>query len=267
MSLFGYIYKTTNLINNKIYIGKRSGKFNKNYLGSGLALINAIKKYNKNNFKVEILEEAEDLIKLNELEKIYISKYRDLYGKDFLYNIANGGDGGDLVRMFGKNNPMYGNHTIRVEREKRKCVLCNTEFEVRVTSKKYYCNKKCSNSGKIFIYNKSLNKMTRIYKIDQEKYLNNGWILGRGEKFKNKCSESKIGNKNPMYGKGYLKKGDKNWMSGRTKEKCPFYGKTHTEEANQKNREAHLGKSAWNKGLTKEMMTDYINKNTKKQTK
>lgn len=28
----------------------------------------------------------------------------------------------------------------------------------------------------------------------------------------------------------------------------PFYGKTHTEDAKQKNREKHLGKSSWNKG-------------------
>jgi len=32
----------------------------------------------------------------------------------------------------------------------------------------------------------------------------------------------------------------------------PFYGKKHTEEAVQKNIEAHKGKVPWNKGLTKE---------------
>lgn len=34
--------------------------------------------------------------------------------------------------------------------------------------------------------------------------------------------------------------------------KRPFKGKRHTEESKQKNRLAHLGKSTWNKGLTKE---------------
>jgi hypothetical protein len=44
-----YIYKITNLINNKIYIGKHSSKnMNKdNYIGSGYLLLKAIKKYGK----------------------------------------------------------------------------------------------------------------------------------------------------------------------------------------------------------------------------
>lgn len=32
------------------------------------------------------------------------------------------------------------------------------------------------------------------------------------------------------------------------KEKHPFWGKHHTKKAKEKNRLAHLGKSAWNKG-------------------
>ena len=52
----GYIYKTTNLINGKIYVGK-SLYLPDGYLGSGLRLSGAIKKYGKNNFRREILEE------------------------------------------------------------------------------------------------------------------------------------------------------------------------------------------------------------------
>jgi hypothetical protein len=48
------IYKTTNLINNKIYIGK-SNTNNSDYLGSGKRLKLAIKKYGKENFKKEML--------------------------------------------------------------------------------------------------------------------------------------------------------------------------------------------------------------------
>jgi hypothetical protein len=48
-----YIYKTTNLINGKIYIGKRSHENPEKdrYLGSGRVLIQAIKKYGRENFK------------------------------------------------------------------------------------------------------------------------------------------------------------------------------------------------------------------------
>jgi len=45
------------------------------------------------------------------------------------------------------------------------------------------------------------------------------------------------GEKNPMYGVH---------LSG---EKSFWLGKHHTEESNKKNREAHLGKPSWNKGL------------------
>ena len=50
-----HIYQTTNQINHKYYIGVTNGS-NPNYLGSGTALINAIKEHGKHNFKREILE-------------------------------------------------------------------------------------------------------------------------------------------------------------------------------------------------------------------
>lgn len=44
--MYGYIYITTNLTNNKKYIGKHaSSKFDENYKGSGKRLWNAINKY------------------------------------------------------------------------------------------------------------------------------------------------------------------------------------------------------------------------------
>jgi group I intron endonuclease len=62
------IYKTTNLLNGKWYVG-RDSKNNPDYLGSGTALKRAIVKYGRENFKKEILEllpeksSIEDLIK------------------------------------------------------------------------------------------------------------------------------------------------------------------------------------------------------------
>ena len=49
------IYKTTNLINKKIYIGQDT-KNNPNYLGSGKYFKYALKKYGKENFSKEIIE-------------------------------------------------------------------------------------------------------------------------------------------------------------------------------------------------------------------
>lgn len=86
-----FIYKTTNLVNNKIYIGK-SKTNNVNYLGSGLKLLGAIKKYGKNSFSKEIIEECDDAI-VGEREIFWISKYNST-DENIGYNISIGGEGG-----------------------------------------------------------------------------------------------------------------------------------------------------------------------------
>jgi hypothetical protein len=84
-----FIYKTTNLINNKEYIGiHKTNNLDDGYLGSGLALNRAIKKYGKENFKREILEFCEDYEKL----LIKESEYVDIawVNNDMNYNIKSG---------------------------------------------------------------------------------------------------------------------------------------------------------------------------------
>ena len=73
MDFYGVIYKTTNTINGKWYIGKNKGN-NENYLGSGKILNKSIKKYGKENFSKEILAYAHSREELNHLEKKYIAE-------------------------------------------------------------------------------------------------------------------------------------------------------------------------------------------------
>lgn len=40
---YGYVYLTTNLVNGRVYVGKRQGEFTSKYLGSGRVLELAIK--------------------------------------------------------------------------------------------------------------------------------------------------------------------------------------------------------------------------------
>lgn len=96
--MYGYIYKTTNSLNNKIYIGqKKSEKFlGENYLGSGKYLKHAIDKYGKENFIVEMIDTAESRNELSELEIYYIAKYNST-DQNIGYNIARGGIGGGEV--------------------------------------------------------------------------------------------------------------------------------------------------------------------------
>lgn len=94
----GYIYKTTNLITNKIYVGKRAETVekSKNYMGSGIWLKNSIKKYGKQNFIKEILEIVENG-DLNERERFWIEKLNS-NDSNIGYNLTDGGDGGPLFK-------------------------------------------------------------------------------------------------------------------------------------------------------------------------
>lgn len=90
--MFFTVYKTTNLINNKIYIGLHETKdINDTYLGSGILLKKAIKKYGVNNFKKEIL-----FVYDNKTEMI--NKEKELVSEVFItrrdtYNMSKGGYG------------------------------------------------------------------------------------------------------------------------------------------------------------------------------
>ena len=85
------IYKTTNLLNGKIYIGKT--KKNKlSYLGSGIVLSMAIKKYGKEHFKKEIIDTAKTYKELNNKEKYWIAFYKSC-DRNVGYNRSKGGDG------------------------------------------------------------------------------------------------------------------------------------------------------------------------------
>jgi hypothetical protein len=87
---------TTNLLNGKIYIGqKKSKKFLPNYYGSGKALLNAVKKYGKENFKIKIIHTCYKIKCLNKWEIYYIKIY-DSTDKKIGYNIAKGGNLGAL---------------------------------------------------------------------------------------------------------------------------------------------------------------------------
>lgn len=84
--VFGVIYKITNLINNKIYIGQKVNlsKFN-NYWGLGNYIKRSIKKYGKENFKKEILEYTYSKQELDELEVYYIWEFNS-NNKEIGYN-------------------------------------------------------------------------------------------------------------------------------------------------------------------------------------
>lgn len=84
------IYLTKNLVNGKMYIGQDT-KDNLEYLGSGVAIRHAIKKYGKQNFSKTILvDKIDNIVLLNYWESFYISLFNAQENEAF-YNIAAGG--------------------------------------------------------------------------------------------------------------------------------------------------------------------------------
>jgi len=92
------IYKITNNVNGKIYIGKDS-RNRKSYMGSGKSIKNVINKYGIENFSKEIIDCAETLDELNEKEVKWIAYYKS-YVPSIGYNRGPGGEGNwDLSLM------------------------------------------------------------------------------------------------------------------------------------------------------------------------
>lgn len=91
-----YIYKTVNNINGKIYIGLQTHN-RKDYIGSGVLIKKAIKKYGRASFSKEIVERCENIEELNKREQFWIKEYNSLYPNG--YNISKGGGNGEHNRI------------------------------------------------------------------------------------------------------------------------------------------------------------------------
>src|ERR1035437_8807127 len=91
------VYKTTNNINSKFYVGKHISKsLNDRYLGSGRVFKKALKKYSKSNFQKEVLVICETKEEMNYLEKSLVTKDWLIRNKNKTYNMCPGGEGGNL---------------------------------------------------------------------------------------------------------------------------------------------------------------------------
>lgn len=201
--MYGYIYLTTNLITNKIYIGqKKSHKFlGKSYLGSGNYILNAIDKYGKDNFDIQLLCECNSAEELNEKEIYYIALY-DSTNLEIGYNISHGGSVPSGIPAWNKG--LVGCYT-RSDEAKRKT---SQSLMGHVTSDETKKKISQSNSGKkrtqemneanslrnrnkVWITNGDIQKT-----ISNDQPIPDGWYRGR------------LPNKVPAWNKGLTKDSD-----------------------------------------------------------
>ena len=218
------IYKTTNLVNGKIYIGQDSNN-NPNYFGSGLILKKALKKYGRCNFKKETIEECDNKEQLNEREKYFIKKFNAI---EFGYNLAEGGEGGPFFkgRKHSDESKKKMKKSWKLVRESEGFVHNMTGYIFSEKQKKEF----------------SKNRKGKLTGSDNP-------MFGKThtEEAKKKMSNPRYGSDNPMFGKTHTEESKKKISEATKGENNAMFGKKHTEESKKKISEATKGRKAHNR--------------------
>lgn len=181
------VYKITNLLNQKFYIGKHQTKnVDDQYFGSGKLLNRAIRKYGVHNFKKEILEVYDAEWKMNLAEKILV-----VTDKEVSYNLCSGGKGG--FGFINKNNLNFDLKSLAPERlreiQKKGAKLGaqkTVELKCGIHDPKYISKKK--------EWGRKGQKLS---------------MATKGKNFK-KTPGSAVGNKNSQFGTIWITNGDLN---------------------------------------------------------
>ena len=134
------IYKATNLINNKSYIGQTTTSLKQrkkeHETSSKLTYFHlAIKKYGKENFTWEILENNLTFDILNEREKYWIKFYKS-NDKTFGYNLTEGGDNQDALNKWRQENPELALIKAKEGWLKMKQILVNNPEKEKIRKEK-----------------------------------------------------------------------------------------------------------------------------------
>lgn len=91
--MFFLIYKITNNVNGKVYIGKHQTKdIDDGYMGSGKLIRRAIEKYGVENFEKEIIFKFDTEDEMNSKEAELVTE--EFCERDDTYNLCPGGQGG-----------------------------------------------------------------------------------------------------------------------------------------------------------------------------
>lgn len=204
-----YVYKITNLLNNKIYIGVHStDDLNDGYMGSGRAITNAIRRYGVENFKKEILVDFETAELAYRLEKMLVDE-KFIKRKD-TYNAMVGGVGGDT-----RSGKRPSEETRRKMSESHRGKTHSEETRKKLSE---------SNKGERHpFFGKRFSEETRRKMSEAHK--------GKrfSEEHRKKISETKKGEKHHFFGKHHTDESRKKISEALSGEKNHNYGKHITQ--------------------------------------
>lgn len=220
--MFYTVYKITNLVNNKIYVGvHKTSNLEDDYIGSGKLIKLAIEKYGIENFKKEyisIFDNAEDMFKMESLivNEEFVKGYDN-------YNLKQGGFGGfDYInstltleqrKEFSKKGGEAYSEKLKTEEEFREKVskqrsdtakrlhsegkinsFTGKEFlgkthteetkrKIGEANSKHQSGEGNSQFGTMWIHNLELKENKKIKKDEFSSWEQDGWMKGRKMKF------------------------------------------------------------------------------------
>lgn len=179
------VYKITNLVNNKIYVGvHKTNNLEDGYMGSGIVMRQAIKKYGLNNFDKEILFDYETYQEALNKEKEIVNE--EFLSRNDTYNLRRGGLGGfdylnkqpEILFWRAKGGCVGGkkvairNRNLALEKYKRNpkyCKACGKE--ISFSRRTYqFCNRSCSAKYNN-IKRRKIKYIIKISRLDIEKHL------------------------------------------------------------------------------------------------
>lgn len=198
--MYYLIYKITNRLNNKIYVGKHKTEDKSDgYFGSGTLLKRSVEKHGKENFSKEILIECSSEEEMNQKEADIVDE--DFIARDDTYNIKLGGQGGfDHINKNGLNNNGKTKEQLALQ-GKRGAQVLKDKFESDSEFRNEQSEKRRLNAMRFNFPEIGKNAFTGKHHTDETR---------------KKMSEARKGKfskeKNPNYGKIWITNGNESKM-------------------------------------------------------
>lgn len=189
---YHFIYKTTNLVNQKYYVGMHStDDLDDGYIGSGTRLWRSIQYYGRENFIVEILEFLPDRESLREREAKIINE--EFLKDPLCMNICKGGYG-DWSQV--NDNPVH----VKVKNQR----MIESQLK-KFRSDPEYRARKCK-SLSVSMKRSHENGTSKTWK-DTYSWVGKNHSEETKQKMRASQAEKHVGEKNSQYGLRWMTKG------------------------------------------------------------
>jgi group I intron endonuclease len=200
---FCFVYRTTNLVNQKYYIGCHcTFKLDDGYLGSGMRIQRAVAKYGRESFKLEILQFFETREEALAREKELVTE--KLLKDPMCMNIQLGGNGGwsqeQQIKLSKRAHVILAQKLTPERREKFREQMKKrwqtglikhqdnwtgkrhkpeTIERIKQTKSNQGAGSENSQYGTCWIYRIASKESKKVTRSELSKYLSEGWLLGR----------------------------------------------------------------------------------------